>query len=111
MSDPFNKDPAVTYGAAEEVAPGVRRITCENPSPYTFTGTQTYLVLVAGFEVDAVLGGRTYRLILRQHDVRARDFRLLVDDGRAIQRQPTPPCVTYRGIVDGHGESDVAIGR
>ena len=44
MSDPFNKDPTVTYGAAEDVAPGVRRITCENPSPYTFTGTQTYLV-------------------------------------------------------------------
>ena len=44
MSDPFNKDPTVTYGKAETVAPGVRRITCENPSPYTFTGTQTYLV-------------------------------------------------------------------
>ena len=44
MADPFNKDPTVTYAAAEEIAPGVRRITCENPSPYTFTGTQTYLV-------------------------------------------------------------------
>ncbi len=44
MSDPFNKDPAVSYGVAEAVAPGVRRLTCPNPSPYTFTGTQTYLV-------------------------------------------------------------------
>ena len=44
MSDPFNKDPTVTYGVAEIVAPGVRRVTCENPSPYTFTGTQSYLV-------------------------------------------------------------------
>ncbi|MEM1164529.1 MAG: MBL fold metallo-hydrolase [Pseudomonadota bacterium] len=44
MADPFNKDPEVTYGVAEKIAPGVRRITCENPSPYTFTGTQTYLV-------------------------------------------------------------------
>ena len=44
MEDPFNKDTTVTYGTAESVAPSVRRITCENPSPYTFTGTQTYLV-------------------------------------------------------------------
>ena len=44
MSDPFNKDTTVDYGVAETVAPGVRRLTCPNPSPYTFTGTQTYLV-------------------------------------------------------------------
>ena len=44
MEDPFNKDKAVSYGEAESVAPGVRRITCPNPSPYTFTGTQSYLV-------------------------------------------------------------------
>lgn len=44
MQDPFNKDETVTYGVAEAVAPGVRRITCENPSAYTFTGTQSYLV-------------------------------------------------------------------
>ena len=44
MPDPFNKEPVVTYGAAEEVAPGVRRVTCRNPSAYTFTGTQSYLV-------------------------------------------------------------------
>lgn len=42
--DPFKRDGTVAYGVAERVAPGVRRITCENPSPYTFTGTQTYLV-------------------------------------------------------------------
>ncbi|MEM7060874.1 MAG: MBL fold metallo-hydrolase [Pseudomonadota bacterium] len=44
MSDPFNKNPEATYGVVENVAPGVRRITCPNPSPYTFTGTQSYLV-------------------------------------------------------------------
>ncbi|MGI3167555.1 MBL fold metallo-hydrolase [Pseudooceanicola sp. C21-150M6] len=31
-------------GRAEVVAPGVRRILCDNPSPYTFVGTNTYLV-------------------------------------------------------------------
>ena len=44
MEDPFNKDQSVEYGVPVEVAPGVRRITCRNPSPYTFTGTQSYLV-------------------------------------------------------------------
>ena len=44
MADPFNKDPTVRHGVAETVAPGVRRVTCANPSPYTFTGTQSYLV-------------------------------------------------------------------
>ena len=44
MDDPFNKDTSVEYGVAVDVAPGVRRITCPNPSPYTFTGTQSYLV-------------------------------------------------------------------
>ena len=32
------------YERAEEVAPGVRRILAGNPSPFTFEGTETYLV-------------------------------------------------------------------
>ena len=32
------------YGVAEEVAPGIRRIVANNPGPYTFLGTNTYLV-------------------------------------------------------------------
>lgn len=43
-ADPFDTRREAVYGIAEAVAPGVRRITCENPSPYTFTGTQTYLL-------------------------------------------------------------------
>lgn len=35
-------DPA--YGQAIEVAPAVRRITANNPGPFTFTGTNTYIV-------------------------------------------------------------------
>lgn len=31
-------------GTAEEIAPGVRRILCDNPSPFTFKGTNTYIV-------------------------------------------------------------------
>ena len=31
-------------GQIERVAPGVRRVLAPNPSPFTYTGTQTYLV-------------------------------------------------------------------
>jgi glyoxylase-like metal-dependent hydrolase (beta-lactamase superfamily II) len=40
----FNRSVDVDYGVAEDVAPGVRRIVANNPSPYTFLGTNTYLV-------------------------------------------------------------------
>lgn len=32
------------YGEAIEVAPGVRRLTVNNPSPFTFAGTNTYII-------------------------------------------------------------------
>ena len=35
---------AAPYGRTEDVAPGVRRLLADNPSPFTFTGTQTYIV-------------------------------------------------------------------
>lgn len=44
MKDPFDRSPAVVYGVAETVAPGVRRVTCRNPSAMTFSGTRSYLV-------------------------------------------------------------------
>lgn len=40
------------YGRAVEVAPGVLRLTANNPSPFTFHGTNTYLV---GTETLAVI--------------------------------------------------------
>ncbi len=48
MQDPFDRDPHVRYGVAEEMAPEgaprIRRVTARNPSPMTFTGTRSYLV-------------------------------------------------------------------
>ncbi len=35
---------AAPYGRAEQVAPGVRRLLADNPSPFTYSGTQTYIV-------------------------------------------------------------------
>ena len=40
----FNRSVEVDYGVAEQVAPQVRRIVANNPGPYTFLGTNTYLV-------------------------------------------------------------------
>jgi len=40
------------HGQAVEIAPGVRRITVNNPSPYTFHGTNSYIV---GSETLAVV--------------------------------------------------------
>ncbi len=33
-----------TYGAVEQVAPGIRRVLARNPSPFTYYGTGTYIV-------------------------------------------------------------------
>ncbi|HET7492044.1 MAG TPA: MBL fold metallo-hydrolase [Bradyrhizobium sp.] len=48
MSDnddvPFNRNFPLQPGVVEEVRPGVRRILCNNPGPFTFTGTVSYIV-------------------------------------------------------------------
>jgi len=44
MSIPFRRDDALPPGAVEQVAPGVRRILCANPGPFTFRGTNTYVI-------------------------------------------------------------------
>ena len=41
---PFNRDFPLKPGVSDEVRPGVRRILCNNPSPFTFTGTVSYIV-------------------------------------------------------------------
>jgi glyoxylase-like metal-dependent hydrolase (beta-lactamase superfamily II) len=38
------RDDALPPGVVEEVAPGVRRLLCPNPGPFTFRGTNTYLI-------------------------------------------------------------------
>jgi len=41
---PFVKDFQFEYGRADDVAPGVSRIICKNPGPFTYTGSGTYLI-------------------------------------------------------------------
>lgn len=40
----FNSEMNFEYGVAVEVAPGVRRMVANNPGPFTFKGTNTYIV-------------------------------------------------------------------
>jgi glyoxylase-like metal-dependent hydrolase (beta-lactamase superfamily II) len=44
MAVPFLRDDPLPHGAVEETAPGVRRLVCNNPSAFTFRGTNTYVI-------------------------------------------------------------------
>ena len=41
---PFVKDIDFKPGIADEILPGVRRVIADNPGPFTYTGTGTYLI-------------------------------------------------------------------
>jgi glyoxylase-like metal-dependent hydrolase (beta-lactamase superfamily II) len=41
---PFRRDLEFAYGRADEVAPGIRRVIANNPSPFTLYGTGTYIL-------------------------------------------------------------------
>src|SRR5262249_57204170 len=41
---PFDRNFDLAPGRAEEVVPGVRRILANNPSPFTFKGTVSYII-------------------------------------------------------------------
>jgi glyoxylase-like metal-dependent hydrolase (beta-lactamase superfamily II) len=44
MSIPFLREDALAYGAVQPVLPGVRRVLCNNPSAFTFRGTNTWII-------------------------------------------------------------------
>ncbi len=41
---PFVRDIKFEYGAVDQVSPLIRRVIANNPGPFTFTGTGTYIV-------------------------------------------------------------------
>lgn len=53
---PYVREMDPRYGEAVEVAPGLRRVTCRNPSPFTYLGTNSFIVGpgVKGGEVAVV---------------------------------------------------------
>ena len=40
----FDRSLEVTYRVVDEVLPGIRRVVAENPGPYTFKGTATFII-------------------------------------------------------------------
>jgi glyoxylase-like metal-dependent hydrolase (beta-lactamase superfamily II) len=44
MALTFKQDLSANYGVAEQLSPLITRVLCNNPSPYTYTGTATYIV-------------------------------------------------------------------
>lgn len=63
---------------------------------------------VAAFEVTVHLGGKNVRLSLRAHDIRAKDYELLISDDRGLHAAPRSPNTTYQGTVAGFPGSLVA---
>ena len=59
MNIPFLREDALVHGDVEQIAPGVRRVLCNNPGPFTYRGTNTYLIgggsSVAIITLDATL--------------------------------------------------------
>src|SRR3954454_10515725 len=51
MAIAFLRDDPLPHGAVEETAPGVRRLVCNNPSAFTFRGTNTYIIGRGGVAV------------------------------------------------------------
>jgi glyoxylase-like metal-dependent hydrolase (beta-lactamase superfamily II) len=44
VSIPFLKQDSLPPGEVEQAAPGIRRILCGNPGPFTFRGTNTWII-------------------------------------------------------------------
>jgi glyoxylase-like metal-dependent hydrolase (beta-lactamase superfamily II) len=44
VTPPFRTDIDFAYGVARDLAPGIARIVAENPGPFTYKGTNSYLI-------------------------------------------------------------------
>jgi len=44
LNIPFLRDDSAIHGQIQHVAPGVRRLLCNNPGPFTWRGTNTWII-------------------------------------------------------------------
>lgn len=44
VSIPYNGKPNFEYGVVDQLSVNIRRVICNNPGPFTFTGTGTYII-------------------------------------------------------------------
>lgn len=61
-----------------------------------------------GFEVTVRIAGQDRKLILRAREMRTQGYKLLVHGQNGIQEAPRSANITYRGTVQGEGQSLVA---
>jgi glyoxylase-like metal-dependent hydrolase (beta-lactamase superfamily II) len=94
----FNTDMAFSYGVASPMGPGVVRIVANNPGPFTFKGTNTYLV------------GSTSLAVIDPgpDDAAHREAILAAAGGRTITHIVSTHA--HRDHVDGIGKLKVATG-
>lgn len=111
MSIPFRHEPEVEHGVLLSVSPSVRRIVAKNPGPFTYHGTNTYVIghgkvavidpgpampehvqaLLSGLEGEVV----THQLVTHTHCDHSPGARLLRDSTGAK---------TYGYGPHGHGK-------
>jgi len=126
---PFVASPAFEYGRADAVSPLIRRVIANNPGPFTYTGTGTYIVgrAEAGAAVAvidpgpaddahlaallAAVGGQTVSHVLvththRDHSPLARPFAEAVGAPVFAAR---PPVVTVHAAGGPDEDDDEAF--
>ena len=124
---PYVREMDPRYGEAVEVAPGLRRLTCRNPGPFTFLGTNSFIVgrgelavvdpgpldeahlaalvrAVEGERVAAVLVTHTHA----DHSPLARPFAEAVG-GAPVHGLPDPAVEGGEGPGDAAFRPDVAL--
>ena len=128
MALKFNVDFDPRYGEAVEIAPDVLRLTAPNPSPFTFHGTNSYIVgrdslavIDPGPEDDAHLGallkaiaGRPVSHIFVSHTHRDHSplaAHLKAETGATVlaegPHRPAKPSVGGKaGVLDASGDID-----
>lgn len=109
---PFKTEMKFAYGTPTGLGPGVVRLVCENPGPFTFKGTNTYLVGSTELavidpgprddkhlaDILAAAGGRPITHILITHTHRDH-----VDNAAALARETG-------ALTCGHSRSEAARG-
>ena len=121
MTDiPFLREGEADYGRAERISPRLRRVLCDNPGPFTYLGTGTYIVgegevavVDPGPALDshldalvAALDGETVKAIVLTHshvDHSPLTRALQARTGGVIYGRPDP------GADGGEGSGDVGF--
>jgi glyoxylase-like metal-dependent hydrolase (beta-lactamase superfamily II) len=118
---PYVREMAFEYGRPDQVSPLIRRVVADNPGPFTFRGTGTYLVGAGEVAVIdpgpddanhlqallAALEGETVKAILITHDHSdhaplAAEFARLTG-APVIGARPTPGRAIKPGVEEGVG--------